>query len=461
MSLITIDSLKTITRARTKSELLELDIQTLQNIIELFNLPNDKKLNEKIEIIEFLDSKYSTGTIEVKPELANPYRCLSLMEVRGLPISDNYNEQIKILIEDDYKTDHLFKRKILSKNLFDITDPIELILYGAVYGHSIINFDMISAKQLIYIFMILPVWNNYLRPLLIVPAYFNRISVEVKRYALRSFFVVGVDVNFLSDTEVNQAFNNGFIEPKYNVYAEREERYNKLMQLPEWFRNRYFKNFFKIENNNDELYKIVTTTEPTNFEKTLYECKNVDQIAKKIGIFFPVLENGEEVSHLEYFFNNYSEYTNIGTEFTDLFKSIEKGTLKKYLNNLTDFQIFSTIGFVHFNSRIELITKIENLIKRTTTFFVKLEDNNLAPEGKENEKRMIFFAFGTYSKYVLYSNEQLYGSFSRSRKFKKPGSKEDFTTWQIGELILLLNYYRDVCMDLLVLIYTMLGKIIK
>lgn len=304
--------------------------------------------------------------------------------------------------------------------------------------------------------MIMPIWNNYLKPTLIIPAYFNKVSIDVKRYALKSFYILSLDIDFLSDTEIHQAFSNGYIEPKYDIYTERENRYNKLSLLPEWFRNKFIKKYF----NTEDLYKIVTTTTITNFEKTLYECKNVDQIAKKVGIFFPTSGDGEEVSHIDYFFENYLQYSNIGTELNiDLFKSIENGTLKKYLSNLTDFQIFEMIGFVHFNSRIELLVKIENLVRRTSTFFIKLSENK---EDEIANKKMLFICFGTFNKYIVYSTEQLYGSFSRNKKFIKPGAaKEEFTAWQINELLFLLNYYRDVTMDLLILSNNMLGRIIK
>lgn len=429
--------------AYTKDELRRFSDHILKEISNF----HFYEYKNKEDAINYLDSIYATGVRTIKQDLKNPYQYLSYKEIlvlakkRNLIISENYQELINSLIEDDTKTNSEFNIKILSKQLFQITDPVELMLYGAVYGISIVEYDFMTAKQLIYILMTMPKLKNYNDPPIIQQAYYERISTDIKRQALYIYHPMAVDFEYLNDAEINETFRNGYIAPRYEIYLERMERSKKIWQMQEWLRDKFLMQVYKTT----DVIFIVANSEWSEFEKKLYEKLDVEKMGEKLGMIFPLSQNLRSVNRIEYFFENYLEYNNINTMKSDIFTQISNGTVKKYLCNLTDGAILNNIAFVHYDNRKNLIEKIYNLINGTITFFVKDDENK--------DDKILHLCYGTFSQYVIYSNVQLYSSFFRHKKFIKPGTNNElFTIWQVNELMYILYYYREICTDLLMLI---------
>ena len=433
-----------LVKVYTKEELSKFSTKELQDFANLYDI----KENETQKIIQILDSKFCTSINTFTQNIDNPYIYLSDLSLsvfcryRNLKYKNkNRIQLIQNLLDDDVKTNHQFKRNVLTKNLFELKDPIEILLYGCVYNLDVgtINLSLFEIKQLIYIFMIMPKLNNYLNPLKIIPAFFGRISIMVKRIALILYYTNGIDTDFLNDEEVHQTFQLGYIPVKYTEYREREDRLHKLDNLPEWLKSDYFKD--------TNILEYVINTQNTKFEDALCTEKSIDKISEKIGLFIPTDVNDDK----EYFLQNYKLYSKCSKNKDDLFSCIEKGTTKEYLSNLTDLEIFDQICFVHYKNRNDLIDKVCNLLNCTKNFFIKSEE--------QKDQNILVFSYGTYTNYIVYSNVQLESSFNRNKTFIKPGtSKDEFTIWEINELLSILFYYTDTMTPLIRIIANKLKK---
>lgn len=444
----------------SRKQLESFKDRDLTQIYEFTLIKNDLDLNKmdmnrREKIIDELEKLYGTGAITFEPDVHNPYKYLTNPEIkalireRNLPTEKKLNrDQLQeLLIQNDKSTNHRYKKDIFKQSMFHISNMIHLILLASVYHIQITKFDEFTAKNLLYIFMVMPKLKNHLEPADLKQfPYLQQIPVEIKQYALGCYYPVGIDVMLLTDEEINQTFIWGHIPNKYEEYMQRELRVRKLSRLDEFIRDSYLKHIGKSKD--IDLFKIVRETMSCRFEDLLIEAdfssdNSLLILATQLGMKVPATQSLDQ-----YFLLNYLDYIKVGEkDVSDIYKAIEEGKVLQYLRSLTDQELFEQVAFVDYKSRKELIYKLSNLILNQETFFIKLDEQTCSQN--------VNIAFGKFDTYTIYSDKQLYSTFDRSKGFQVPNSDRTFNLFQINELMGLLQYYAGQSSGLINLITKM------
>lgn len=422
----------------------------------------------KKDSINYLISLYGTGKKTYNPEINNPYQYLNIKELQLIstdrklkfPFNSDTKKLTEILIDDDIKTNHTYKKNIFKKNMFELNNNAELIFLGGVYKTSLSEFNSIDAKNLLYILMIIPKLNNFLNPIdMSSNEYLQKIKNSTKLKALNMYDPIGIDCNLLTEEEIELTFKNCCIPNKYNLYTERKQRFINLNSLNIFIKQHYLYYLDKECN----IYNIVKTTNDNKFEKLLninFDNENeFELLINKIGMIIPIEYDINFKSQKEYFLDNYLEYAEVvqneekintfyfnTNEKAKLYDHITEGTLLEYLKMCKDRKLFDDIGFVYYKSRKDLISKLYKLTTDTQTFFINFEEN------KEFPLKFLNISFGNFSNYTTYTNIQLFTSFNKNDDFLKPDKEQKFDSFQINELLPILLCYANICQDLIKII---------
>ena len=236
-----------------------------------------------------MNNQYGKGAFTYEPEIQNPYKNINLNNLksiakdRSIPIVNNCHQLIDALIQNDKDTNNQYKKAIFSKNMFSLTDFNELAFLAGVYNIDISNYHPNHIKNLLYIFMIMPAFNKTTN--LSSYPYLEKINTKVKRFALLCYNPIGIDIELLTDSEMDQLFVTGQIPTDYIEYRDRETRLQYLSNLPEFIQSNYIKSF------ETDLYNIIRNTKSDQFEQMLninYQNQDLfEDLIDKIGISLP------------------------------------------------------------------------------------------------------------------------------------------------------------------------------
>jgi hypothetical protein len=307
--------------AYSKEDLKKLSLPTLNKIHEGYDT----------KTIDKLCTLFGSSALSYEPDLINPYKYYSPHDLkrsaiyRRIPLNDKitYHELIQIMLEDDKNTNNKFKNEIIQKQLFQLTNFDELMFVAAIYKHSItyynFDFDLLSFKQFIFLFVVMPKLGviNYK-----YNDYIDKIPIKIKRFALRFYFPVGINVNLLNDNEIENTYKTSVIPKNYKEYNLRAQRLEVMERIPEIIKDIYMgeiKNKWSERNERNERNELsdeeyIRNTEQNGgsddkllkFEQLLANSNgDLEQLGIKMGMKYP---EGCDTK-VEYFLGNFMKYT--------------------------------------------------------------------------------------------------------------------------------------------------------
>ncbi len=231
----------------------------------------------------------------------------------------------------------------------------------------------------------------------------RKIKVDYLKYLLYKYHLYGLDPIILTESEVYHIFETFEIPPKWDIYNQRYNRLIKLSSLRDDILQILYTRLYKTT----DLISVVTKTTQSNLEKILIEAKDYEELIQRLGMS-PLKYQEIDFNADKYILDNFIEYIHhtdpIKSEILDLYTAIDKGMLIPFLSQYSDQEILDlTSIFISYNSRIELIKKMEFICGNIPHFFIHF----VKLEGKP------IICYGNLSEYRQYTSSELIKSFEQ------------------------------------------------
>lgn len=278
-----------------------------------------------------------------------------------------------------------------------------------------------NLRLILYLVSLMPIFG---KPKSNIKTVIHKIAPDYLKYLLYEYHLTGIDPLILTDSEVYETFEKLEVPPKYEIY---NCRYRRLYQLHN-LRSDIFQILCKKLYNCTDLVNIVTKTVQSNLEYILLNAKDYEELIQKLGMN-PLKMHEYNFDADEYILHNfidYIHYTDKGeTDINDLYTAIEKGVIIPFLNKYTDYDLIYNITgiFVSYNSRAELISKLNLICGTIPKFFIKLGDTL----GSES------ICYGNIHSYNQYSASELKKNFENYVGFMNTDGTQ-FSITVINEL---------------------------